>query len=180
MRTKVLIPCVGLVVAVVALSVLVESAQSRALTQDEMRQTLGKIGDGCPCHHTSGWKTDCSDRDNCGVCHHAYPPATPAACPTTTQKVGGYFEYRVCEGGNPNDWTCYGPDEDKRKCYSYWTCKEKGVYLNCKCAALGKIDVCGDWGDKSAGWVCRQCEKNVEQETPAPVYITPQICLPPP
>lgn len=173
MRMKVLIPCVGLVVAVLALSVLVESAQSRALTQDEMRQTLGKIGDGCPCW-SEDTRSDCYGRDYCRVCASAYPPAVPGACPTTTQNVYGGLKYQRCIAGEPMDLTCR--DALTRKCWSMWSCKQTGLYNNCKCYPFELLQLCLNTGEETKGWQCRQCEKDTEEEDPAPTYRTDQVC----
>ena len=170
MKTNIFIACLGILLAVVALSVYAESAQSRVLTQDEMRQTLGKIGDGCPCNTTNN-DDSCNQPDECEKCGEkqgSWPDPTP--CPADNRgRIFRHKDFVRCYGAGP--YTCHDGTEDW--CTATYWCN-KWYVENKKCDGNGECTASG------TGWYCIYCHTDrdhpVEDTT---THMRAQTCTQP-
>ena len=138
---------------VAALVVTISPAQSRVLTESEMRLTVGGIGNGCPCNYQEGIDT-CKGIDGCRTCVTWTEGQDPKSCP------GNGFEFSqnnrtVCRTEQTNPKKCYWSPLEK-KCKKSWNCTTYGTpRKGYKCEIFENEKICTY--DGPADQYCRDC-----------------------
>ena len=157
---------------VAALVVTTSPAQSRVLTESEMRSTIGRIGDGCPCSELleiscTGLVDQCTGK----VClsrpkNQGIPEL--GACSNGALYVWEHTgnTYHHCHAVPSPTKICH--DGKDVKCSNWYACTSSDIIDDKKCNGIYNTCTATDTTMR-----CRHCVRGALSET---IYATDQTC----